>query len=218
MKKLNDKGFTLIELLAVIIIMGILMGVGYTSITRIIENSRKDTFIDNAKLIVNGTSTMWSADNLSCTTTDGSFVSSAVPTGYYYIEVNTASDSVPQVLEKGGKSPWGNRDVQGYVLIKVYDIKKNGPDGVAGNADDVVTRKVEYYPSLSDGVHGVNGTLETTHKQGEKLVRGDLKMSGFDYSKVGVTSGSGASAVITAPKAKPVGGGDTVTASKCVEV
>ena len=48
MKKLNSKGFTLIELLAVITIMGILMMVAIPSVSRTIENSRRDTFADNA--------------------------------------------------------------------------------------------------------------------------------------------------------------------------
>ena len=46
MKKINSKGFTLVELLAVIVIMGILMMVAIPAVTRTIENSRKDTFIN----------------------------------------------------------------------------------------------------------------------------------------------------------------------------
>ena len=52
MKKMNSKGFTLIELLAVITIMGILMMVAIPTVSRTIENSRKDTFIDTMKSYV----------------------------------------------------------------------------------------------------------------------------------------------------------------------
>ena len=55
MKKINmnSKGFTLIELLAAITIMGILMMVAIPSVSRTIENSRRDTFADVAKSYVN---------------------------------------------------------------------------------------------------------------------------------------------------------------------
>ena len=158
MKKLNAKGFTLIELLAVITIMGILMLVAIPAVSRTIENSRKDTFIDTVNSYVNGAKNMWAADNLICktagqggSTTD--FVSSAVPNGTYYINVSTvASDNAPQLLEQGGKSSWGSRDIKGYIVVKVTTE--------AGTAGD--TRKVTYYPVLTDGVHGVNVTAATT--------------------------------------------------------
>ena len=51
---MNSKnGFTLVELLAVIAIMGILMMVAIPSISRVIENSRKDTFVDIVKSYAN---------------------------------------------------------------------------------------------------------------------------------------------------------------------
>ena len=79
----NNKGFTLIELLAVITIMGILMMVAIPTISRTIENSRKDTFVDMIKNYVSSVKTMWVGDNLLC----GNMPSSAVPLGIYYVEI-----------------------------------------------------------------------------------------------------------------------------------
>lgn len=48
----NKKGFTLIELLAVIIILGVLLGIAIPKVTQYITNSRKNSFISQAKYIV----------------------------------------------------------------------------------------------------------------------------------------------------------------------
>ena len=124
MKKINDKGFTLIELLAVIVIMGILMMVAIPAVSRTIENSRKDTFVDVAKQYINATKTLWASDGIKCPNgKDGTgntvyTVSSALPDGSYYVKIDS---SVPDpdvvLLEQGGKSSWGNSDVEGYVKI-----------------------------------------------------------------------------------------------------
>lgn len=169
MKKINSKGFTLIELLAVITIMGILMIVAIPAVTRTIENTRKDTFIDTAKKYVGGAENMWAADNLKC----GDYLSSAVATGTYYITVDSSSDSVPQLLEQGGKSPWGKRHMKGYIMVKVEDT----------TSGDVVTRKITYYPVITDGVHGVNVDTSGALADGsltasDGIVRGSLLMSG----------------------------------------
>ena len=52
---MKKKGFTLIELLAVIIILGILMIIAIPSVTRYINDSRKNAYIDTAKEVVAGT-------------------------------------------------------------------------------------------------------------------------------------------------------------------
>lgn len=57
-KKAKDKkGFTLIELLAVIIILGVLLLIAVPSISKYIENSRKNTYINSVKSLVSAVST-----------------------------------------------------------------------------------------------------------------------------------------------------------------
>jgi len=48
----NIKGFTLIELLAVIVILGVLLGIAIPKVSQYINKSKKEGFIDSAELMV----------------------------------------------------------------------------------------------------------------------------------------------------------------------
>lgn len=181
MKKLDRKAFTLIELLAVITIMGILMLAGIPAISRIIENSRRDTFLDTAKQYVSSVKTMWDADSLECKESTGSglsgdaYPSSGVKTGTYYILIDSSKDvgadtNYPTLLDKGGKSSWGQKDVKGYVVVYITDAA-----GVATG------RTVKYGIVLTDGTHGItNGATVSSTILNQVGTSGQAK----DYMKL----------------------------------
>ena len=168
----NNKGFTLVELLAVIVIMGILMMVAIPSVTRTIENSRKDTFVDIAKSYGNAVRTLWTSDNLTC----NGVVSSAVDDGDYYILINSkesAKESLPVLIDQGGKSSWGNRDVNGYVRVNISTTA--GVDNNGDGSFEVEPRRViKFYVALSDGTHGL---IDDDTLMMDELKRGNVVMS-----------------------------------------
>ncbi len=114
MKKMNQKGFTLIELLAVITIMGILMLVAIPAMQRTIENSRRGTFANVAGTYINAIKTALSSDELKCGTNTGT----NLPDGYYYYKFDSNAVTGQDLVEQGGKSSWGNKEVKGVIIIK----------------------------------------------------------------------------------------------------
>lgn len=146
MKKLNSKGFTLIELLAVITIMGILMMVAIPSVSRTIENSRRDTFANIAHEYINAVRNNVMADNIECDTPNGMVVASATADGWYYFVVDTTEQGTKDLMESGGKSPFGNAEMRGYILWKKASTTNTRGD---------LKTKTTYYSLLVDtGKHG----------------------------------------------------------------
>ena len=154
MKKLNSKGFTLIELLAVITIMGILMMVAIPSVSRTIENARRDTFADVAHQYINAVRNAALADNLECQTGGSDYTTySGTPEGWYYFKIDTANDQgTKDLMESGGKSSFGNAELGGYVVWHKYSTPSTS--GKPSSA------KNDYYMQLVDtGKHGFDSFL-----------------------------------------------------------
>ena len=158
MKIRNKNGFTLIELLAVIVIMGILLMVAIPAVSRIIENSRKDSLVTIAKEYMNAVRNSWESDTLLCGSEDR--VSSSMDEGNYYVLIDTTSESTEQLLDQGGKSPWGNRDLKGYVRVNLTTNKKG-------------QRVTKYYIAIADGTHGIYDNLSSPI-EADDLARGDV--------------------------------------------
>ena len=50
---MNKKAFTLVELLAVIVILAIILAISIPSISSVIDNSEKSSFVSSTKLLIN---------------------------------------------------------------------------------------------------------------------------------------------------------------------
>ncbi len=154
-KNLKSAGFTLIELLAVITIMGILMMVAIPSVSRTIENSRRDTFANVAKQYINTVRDAVLADELTCDTGENAKSVGATPDGLYYYRIDTTAPGTKDLMESGGKSSWSNAEIQGYVAW----YKKTTQATASANGKTQTT----YATLLVDaGQHGLDQfTLET---------------------------------------------------------
>lgn len=143
-KKQNQQGFTLIELLAVITIMGILMMVAIPSVSRTIENSRRDTFKDTGLAYLAAIKNSVAQDELTC----NSKPISAVDAGYYYYAFSSTKASGTDLMQSGGKSSWGNAEVAGVIMIK--------------KSVDGTRTKYEYSMEFVDSVGRGFGTAKAT--------------------------------------------------------
>ena len=189
MKKINTKGFTLIELLAVITIMGILMLVAIPAVSRTIENSRRDTFMNTAKSYASAIQNSVASDEIKCydggTTltlasalTAGDGQANAVKYAYYF---DSSQNSGTDLMESGGKSSWGNAEVSGYVVFGKYTVSV-GSEGLK-------TTHYDYYVSMADGNHGIANPVKL-----EDLARSHVHVAGV--SKVTAPAESAKTATI----------------------
>lgn len=126
MKKIDQKGFTLIELLAVIVILAILMITAIPAVTNSIAKSRKDTFVTNAKNIINAVRTSMASGDV--VTSKGGTEECSYPANGRKVAVVLTKENLPSLLERGGdKSSFGRAYAEtgsnavkpaGYVVIE----------------------------------------------------------------------------------------------------
>ena len=132
--KKAKKGFTLVELLAVITIMGILMLVAIPAVSRTIENSRRDTFMDTAKAYINSDSTSWgNYSNSSLTLKSGKYNTSP-SSGTWKVYNEDTPDYVTSSVTAEGKSILLTTGATEYTnKMNIYDF--------AGNANEWTLEK-----------------------------------------------------------------------------
>ena len=161
----DKKGFTLVELITVIVIIAILMMIGIPSISKYIDDSRKDAYIDTA---INYTEAVRNNLNTQTTllrTTNSQYL--------YLIPVSNQEEDTCVILESGGDSPFDDHWVYAYVGVtfemgkgyKYYFLSQDGSDrGVffkeinelkEKGADSIVT-----YVSLDDEDTNEDETIE----------------------------------------------------------
>lgn len=143
---IKKNGFTMVELLAVITIMGLLLLITIPSVSRIIENARKDSFVSTASDYLEAVENNVIGDNLVCYNNGKWIPISVTKDGKYFFSICTSTsskncylvggqgigeimnrdeivDSTNNLFDSIKKSPFGGTELQGYV---VWEKKTTG--------------------------------------------------------------------------------------------
>ena len=101
--------------------------------------------------------------------------SSANDAGTYYVEIDSSTNK-NNLLESGGTSSWGNRDVKGYVRVVVSEGAKNV--------------ETDYYVALSDDIHGIKDVTGAGAVTSDKLSRGKVETKNVRFTDVAIPAGT----------------------------
>lgn len=188
-KKMNKKGFTLIELLAVIVILGVVMGIAIPAMSGYIENSRKDTMISTAQQYIDSARNLLISENVLPP------VQSAV-----VVPVNIID------LEKGGVSPYTNsafNTTGGQSYVFVYNT--------ATDVNNIKASDYIYAVALNDGSKGCLDLVSEKFltSSSARIKRGHIKTTGCTIATIKEAPGAADSStpeftVVTATGEKAV--------------
>ncbi len=146
-KKINSCGFTLMELLAVIAIISILMGLVLSGG----EQARKRAHIYKAKAMIGSIDTALAlyhsdfgtypaAGNLNLVNDLADVVGNAANNDWHGPYMSFKSDDLNGSIPTATVSDsWSNDYHYTLGTVPAYRIWSNGPDGVNGTADDIVS-------------------------------------------------------------------------------
>lgn len=157
----NNKGFTLVELLAMLVVLGILIGISVPNITGILNQQKETAFIEDASSLVNTAKMKMSTDRNIKKPKDGNCIV------FSMIYLDKASE-----MKKSATGGEYIRD-DSYVLVHRMGTKM-----------EYIVRLVER--TSSGDIYGLEGdTLEILEKEGTNLLDiRDLKGYNFHVATV----------------------------------
>ena len=180
----NKNGFTLIELLAVITIIGIILLIAIPSIYLIVENSRRSAFAKLAHTYINAVKSLVITDDIICTNDFGTTwknISQLPHNHHCYYNLQTAENSeyraqTIELIETGGKSPWGQLDILGTIRFYKKSIEVDG------------VKETRYYYLIRLRDTSWHGTPSTDFIEEEKITKEVIVTKG---SRANISSGTG---------------------------
>lgn len=148
----NNKGFSMVELLAVVIIIGILIGVGSLAISKTLSNSKKNSFVSSLRFYIAG-----ARNGIDSNAYNVAYVNKAIYSSF-------STDINDSVTQEQAKKLYCKSPPNGYfTLIRVKDIKdeknvklspwkSNWKEGYVAvvNVGDDFSDKFLYYAALVD--------------------------------------------------------------------
>lgn len=140
----NRRGFTQVELLAAITIMALLLVIAIPTVSRTVENSRRDSFAMLAKDYLEAVENNVMSEDLVCNINNKWVPITVAPKGKYFFPICTnpttgkcyliggqgigtymdrqeVVGSTTKLFDSLRKSPFGDRDLSGYVVWEVTD-------------------------------------------------------------------------------------------------